>query len=176
MTRELPRDDRLELSAPDLRPDPYDTLRPDLPWDSKWFPRNRAVVRWAPDVGTPAIADWTGAFTIRHQVQELNWNDDGSSYTPTGALHDSEPQPSWGTPEETEAGWELPFGLRLYPAALNRIDVALVDVPWHDPAFGAPPLMHRHLRPDFFEQPISSDAKAAAFVIPPFEVIWHRRV
>ncbi len=176
MNRELPRDDHLDPSAPDLRPAAPDRIDVDLPWDRTWFPRNRAVVRWAADVGTPALEDWTQAFALRHQVQDINWNAGGSSYTPTGAMHDAEPQPSWGAPEQTADGWELPFGLRLFPASLNRIDVTLLDVPWHDPPFGPPPLKRRHLRPDSFEQPMSSDDEAAAYVIPPFELIWHRRI
>jgi hypothetical protein len=176
MNGELPRDDHLKPSAPDLRPDVPHRVDIDLPWDRRWFPRNRGIVRWTRDLGTPAVDDWSQAFTVLHQVQDINWNDGGSSFTPTGELHAAEPQPSWGAPEETAEGWELPFGLRLFPLALNRIDLALVDVDWHDPAFGPPPLMRRHLRPDFFKKAMSSDDMAAAYVIPPFELIWHRRV
>ena len=70
----------------------------------------------------------------------------------------------------------LPFGLRLFPASLNRIDLALTDVAWHDPAFPPPPLMRRHLRPDYFEDALSSDNQAATYQIPPFALIWHHRI
>lgn len=155
MTPQPPRKDHLGASAPDLRPEPH---RMDIsPRQRKWFPRNRAVVRWTRDLGTPVVKDWSQAFTVLHQVQDINWNDGGSSFTKTGKLHPAEPQPSWGPPEETAEGWELPFGLRLFPASLNRIDLALTDVAWHDQALAPPPLMRRHLRPDYFEEAMSSD-------------------
>ena len=176
MTRDRPRDDHITPSAPDIRPEMPDALRPDLPWDRKWFPRTRGVIRWTHDLGTPAVPDWGGAFTIVHQFQSLDWADGGDEPVPTGAMQAAETQPSWGTPEEHEGGWDLPFGLRLQPSALNRVDISLTDAPWHDPPFGPPPLRRRHLRPPFWEDGIPSDDVAGTYVLPVFALIWHRRV
>ena len=176
MTRPLPRKDRLEPDAPDLRPDLAKRLDLDPPPARRWLPTHQGVIRWAHDVGVPQVTPWSAAFTIRHQVRSQNIADDGGPGTNLDGWRDPLVLPVWGEPVEWEGGWEQPYAVRLEGTAENTIDFALVEnAAWSDPPFGAPKMQRRHLRPDHLEEAFPFDDTSGA-TLQVVWLIWHRRV